>query len=176
MIRRAALVLAVLSLMVLGACSEDNEVGSGVKVDKNAAGGNNRLGGTTTTAAPAATTTAAPTATTAPKTATTAPKAATTTAPTATTAPAATAFEITINGDSSGKKQFEPPQAGVRLGTVVRWVNRDSVDRVVESQEAGFQSPTIPPGGSWEYKTEAKGTFNYQDGTRPYAVGVLQVG
>ena len=175
MIRRTVILFAILTLLFAGACSEDNEVGSGVKVDKNAAGSNNRLGATTTTAA-APTTTAAATATTAAPTApTAAPKSTTTTAAPTTTAPKATAFEISINGDNSGKKQFDPPQAGVRLGTVVRWVNTDSVDRVVQSEEAGFQSPPIPPGGSWEYKTDTKGTFNYQDGTRPYAVGVLQV-
>lgn len=177
MIRRLCIAIAALSLL-LGACSESNEVGSGVKVDPNAGGGINRLGVTTTTAAPeGAAVTEAPPETTAPPAApTSAPRAAAVTSPPPTTAPAPTAFEITINGDNSGMKQFEPPQAAVRKGTIVRWVNNDSVARVVESEEAGFQSPSIPPGGSFEYKTDQTGTFNYQDGTRPYAVGVLQVG
>ncbi|HVF32140.1 MAG TPA: hypothetical protein VM933_03785 [Acidimicrobiales bacterium] len=176
--RRLAILAIVLSLLGLAACSEDNKVGTGVKVDKKA-GGTNRLGATTTTEAAAAPveTTAAP-ATTAPRAAapTTAATAPPTTAASATTAPQAQAFVIDINADNSGLKQFEPPQAGVRLGTVVRWVNKDTTARSVESQDAGFQSPLIPPGGSWDYKTDTKGTFNYQDGTRPYAVAVLQVG
>lgn len=181
MIRRTTiLLLFVVALGGLGACSEDNKVGSGVKVDKNAAGSNSRLGATTTTAAAAAApTTAAPAAapiTTAAPATTAAPKPTPTTAAPTTTVAQATAFEIAIYGDNSGQRQFEPPQAGVRLGTVVRWVNKDSVARSVESAEAGFQSPSIPPGGSWDFKTDTKGTFNYQDGTRPYAVGVLQVG
>lgn len=184
MIRRLCILVAALTLVTLGACGEDNKVGAGVKVDKTA-GGNARLGATTTTVAaagapsttaPATTTTAAKAAaatTTAPPT--TAPKPTTTTAAPATTAPQAQAFVIEIFADNSGKKQFEPPQSAVRLGTVVRWTNRDTINRSVESQEAGFQSPLIPPGGSYDFKTDAKGTFNYQDGTRPYAVGVLQV-
>ncbi len=180
--RRFCILTTVLLLSVLGACGEDNKVGTGVKVEKGE-GGTNRLGVTTTTEAAAAApteTTAAPVATTAKPqaaapTTTAAPAAATTTAAPATTAPQAQAFVIEIYGDNSGKKQFEPPQSGVRLGTVVRWVNKDTVGRSVESQEAGFQSPLIPPGGSFEFKTDTKGTFNYQDGTRPYAVAVLQV-
>lgn len=178
--RRLAILAVLFSLLGLAGCSEDNKVGTGVKVEKGA-GGANRLGATTTTeaAAAAAETTAAPAATTAkpsaaPTTAATAPP--TTAAPATTAAPQAQAFVIEIYGDGSGRKQFEPPQAGVRLGTVVRWVNKDTSPRSVESQDAGFQSPPIAPGESWDYKTDTKGTFNYQDGTRPYAVGVLQVG
>lgn len=170
MIRRCTIVAVALSLLMLAACSEDNQVGTGVKVEKGA-GGTNRLGVTTTTEAPA--TTAAPETTAAP--ATTARPAATT-APSQTTAPQAKAFVIEIHGDSSGNNKFDPPQAAVRLGTVVRWVNKDSDPRSVQSEDAGFKSDLLPPGGSFEYKTDQKGTFNYQDGTRPYAVGVLQVG
>lgn len=171
--RRLCILVAALSLLGLGACGEDNEVGTGVKVEKGEGDANVRLGETTTTEAPPETT-AAPT-TVAPAT-TAAPKAAPTTATPTTTAQQVQAFVIEIHADNSGKKQFEPPQAAVRLGTVVRWTNLDTVPRSVESQAAGFQSDLIPPGGSFDFKTEEKGEFNYQDGTRPYAVGVLQVG
>ena len=182
--RRFCILAAVLSLFALAACGEDNKVGTGVKVEKGE-GANNRLGVTTTTEAPAGeaptetTAAAAPTTTAkaaaATTTTTAAPKPTTTAAP-ATTAPAAQAFVIEIYADNSGKKQFEPPQSAVRLGTVVRWVNKDTLARSVESEQGGFQSPSIPPGGSFDFTTDAKGTFNYQDGTRPYAQGVLQVG
>ncbi len=180
--RRLCILATVLSLLALGACGEDNKVGTGVKVEKGE-GANERLGVTTTTAAPAGaapTTSAAAAPTTTAKaaaatTTTAAPKPTTTAAP-ATTAPAAQAFVIEIYADNSGKKQFEPPQSAVRLGTVVRWVNKDTVARSVESEQGGFQSPPIPPGGAFDFTTDAKGTFNYEDGTRPYAQGVLQVG
>lgn len=181
--RRLCILAAALALFALGACGEDNEVGTGVKVEKGD-GANNRLGVTTTTAAPAAApteTTAAPAPTTTAKpaaaapTTTAAPKPTTTAAP-ATTAPAAQAFVIEIYSDTSGKNKFEPPQSAVRLGTVVRWVNKDTVNRSIKSEQGGFESPPIPPGGSYDFATDAKGTFNYEDGTRPYAQGVLQVG
>jgi plastocyanin len=173
MTRRIALVLTVLALVVLGACSEDNEVGSGVTVDRSGDGGTGlRLGETTTTAAAAPETTAAPAATTAPP-ATAAP---TTAAPSPTTTqPQAQAFVINIYGDASGKRQFEPSQAGVRRGTTVRFVNNDSVARSVEATAGEFTSGPIAPGGAWEYVASTPGTFDYQDGTRPYATGQLVV-
>jgi hypothetical protein len=50
------------------------------------------------------------------------------------------------------------------------------VPRSVEDSAGAFRSPTIPPGGSWDYKANTAGTYNYSDGTRPYAVGQLVVG
>lgn len=180
--RRLCILATALALLALGACGEDNEVGTGVKVEKGE-GGNTRLGVTTTTAAPVAApteTTAAPAPTTTAKaaaapTTTAAPKPTTTAAP-ATTAPQAQAFVIEIYSDNSGKNKFEPPQSAVRLGTLVRWVNKDTVVRSIKSEQGGFESPPIPPGGSFDFTTDEKGTFNYEDGTRPYAQGVLQVG
>ena len=173
MTRHIALVLALVALVGLGACSEDNEVGSGVTVDRTGDGGSGlRLGETTTTAAPATPeTTAAPATTAPPATAapTTAPQRATT------TQPPAQAFVIGIYGDSSGKRQFEPSQSGVRRGTVVRFVNNDSVPRSVEATNGEFASGPIAPGAAWEYTATTPGTYDYQDGTRPYATGQLVV-
>jgi plastocyanin len=139
---------------------------------------NQRLGATTTTkAAPTTTaptgpggkplsqngatpTTARPTATTAPPT-------------TATTAPQAV-LEIAIRSDNAESK-FEPENAAVYVGSIVRWVNKDTVPRSVQADGGQFRSPMIPPGGKFEYKATKEGTYNYTDGTRPYAIGILQV-
>jgi len=115
-----------------------------------AAGGSGHLGiggATTTTAAPRATTTVAP----------------------------QQAFEIDINGDNSGTTQFDPPAARVFVGTSVKFINKDTVARSVESDNNAFASGPIAPNGSWTYKPAAAGQFNYHDGTRPYAVGSLEV-
>jgi plastocyanin len=84
-------------------------------------------------------------------------------------------FVIKIQSDSAGY-QFEPRVAAVAAGTIVRWTNTDSVARSVEADQGQFKSSSIPPGGSFDYATSAKGQFNYHDGTRPYAVGTLGVG
>jgi plastocyanin len=95
---------------------------------------------------------------------------------TTTTAPAAdNSFVITINGDNSTAPQFDPPAAAVAVGSVVKFVNADSKEHSVVDQKSAFRSPPIPPGGSWKYKAVTPGEYNYQDGTRPYAVGRLEV-
>jgi hypothetical protein len=57
----------------------------------------------------------------------------------------------------------------------VRFQNNDTVARSVVSNDNKFRSPSIPPGGSWVLTLPTPGTYNYQDGTRPYAVGSIRV-
>ncbi|MBV8690918.1 MAG: hypothetical protein JOY57_04610 [Actinobacteria bacterium] len=171
MSRKVVVLVAVVLLAGLaGACGGNNKVGSKSLVNfKDQA--QQRLGATTTTVATTATTAAgggghlgigAVTTTTA------APRA-------TTTAPPAQAFEIEINGDNSGTTQFDPPAARVYAGTTVKFTNKDTVARSVEADNGGFNSGPIAPNASWSYKTSAPGQFNYHDGTRPYAVGSLEV-
>jgi plastocyanin len=180
--RFAARLLAVVAVATMAAgCSDNAKVGTDVNTNIKDAVKGQRLGETTTTAAPAAgapkqvalgapSTTAKPVATTV----TTRPPQATTT----TAAPKAQDFVVNINGDKSGKTQFEPNQVSVFVGTAIKFVNTDSVARSVKSGDgaaAQFQSPDIPPGGSWVYVPETAGTIPIVDGTRPYATGTLYV-
>ena len=84
-------------------------------------------------------------------------------------------FEISIHSDSAGDSQFDPSVARVAQHTRVRWVNRDSVPRSVVAGDGTFDSGMIPPGGSYAYVASVSGSFDYTDGTRPYAVGRLEV-
>lgn len=169
------ILLAVIAVLVtgLGACSDSSKVGEGVDDSPLGKGGEPKSGAirdTTTTAAPV--TTAPPT--TKPP-ATTAKPVTTTAKPVATTQAAQIALTIGIYSDTSGKNQFEPRQAGVQRGSTVRWQNFDSTARSVEDSNGAFKSPLIPPGGTWDFKASTAGKFNYSDGTRPYAVGELNV-
>jgi plastocyanin len=167
--RRIRLLLAVVAGVALltGACGDDSEVGAGLDDEGLDGGSGPRLGEATTTVA-----TTAPPVTAAPVT--TAPAAPVTTRPPATTAPPTVALEIKIQGDTQGS-QFEPRLGQVRSGSIVKWVNVDSQARSVVADNGAFRSPSIPPGGSWELRAPAPGTYNYTDGTRPYAVAQLQV-
>jgi plastocyanin len=161
---------AVLALVV-GACGSSNKVGSGVKsLNVGDAAKRAAIEATSTTASP--TTIANRGALAVGATTTTVAKATTTSPPTTQAIPT---FEISINSDATTTGQFDPSQVRVFKGTIVKWTNRDKVARSVEADAGGFNSGSIPPGGTYTYKTATPGSFNYHDGTRPYAVGNLEV-
>lgn len=188
------LALAVVAVGGLAGCGEDNKVGDESLLNFEEQAGE-RLGQTTTTTAPpveSTTTTGAggaggapsgeaqapkATATTSPPT--TRPAAVATTATTATTAPAASVatLEIAINGDTSADPPLDPREAAVYVGSVVRWVNRDTVPRSVQATNGAFRSPMIPPGGTFDYQATrvTPEPIAYGDGTRPYVNATLEV-
>jgi len=157
--------------LLFSACGGGNSVGSGVNLSGKGSGGALSLGSTTTTASASVTSTAPPTSRPA-ATATTAPPA---TAAPSTTAPSAPVYTITIEGDSSGASPFSPPNVAVYQDTPVKWVNADSKPHSVLAGDGAFNSGTIPPGGSWTWVATSVGKHSYADGTRPYAVGEIQV-
>ena len=157
-IRRALLVLAVLGL-ALGACSSDEKVGSGVNVENGAgADGGLRLGETTTTAPPPETT-AAPQTTQAP----------TTQAPT--TQPPTTQQQVAITIEIANRSEYNPTIARVPKGSIVRWVNKDTIERQVVATDGAFASPKIPPGGTFDWKATVGGEHPYADPDVPFAAG-----
>jgi plastocyanin len=160
-IRIAAAFVALTFLVA--ACGDEKSVGDESLLEGTEGGTEGtRLGETTTTTIdPSANTTVASTAppTTAPPT----------------TAAAAVAVEVSINSDTTAGGQFQPRVAQVPSGSIVRFVNRDSVPRSVVADGGAFDSGEIPPGGTWDWVAGGAGSYNYSDGTRPYAVGSIEV-
>jgi hypothetical protein len=181
---RSAVAAAVM-LAALAGCGSDNKVGDERLLDFEEQVGD-RLGETTTTTAAAVTTTTAgssqatkpgggPAGT--PTTATTRSTAATQpVATTATTAPpqAIPALEIFIYDDNA-PAPIEPQYARQYAGSVVRWVNKDSVVRGVKATTTRFPCESIAPGASCDFKPGAAGLFDYGDSTRPYVTATLEV-
>jgi plastocyanin len=177
--------LVALATVGLAACGEENRVGDESLLNFREQA-QQRLGETTTTTAPPTTTTTAPPAGAAGGSNQNTPRP--TVATTATTRPARTpsavatttaprqqqvaTLEIAINTDAPF---LQPEYARVFVGSIVRWVNRDSVPRAVKADTGQFVSPMIPPGGSFDYKAITVGLFDYADDTRPYAKAVLEV-
>ena len=163
MLRGSALAAGAVTLpTILAACSSKKDVGS----DALLKGTDNkqddtRLGQTTTTAAPkgSPSTTAKPTATTAPPT----------------TQAAAPSVEVTINSDTTAGGQFQPRVVQVPAGSIVRFINKDSKARSVVSDDNVFSSGDIAPGATWDWTAGGAGSYNYSDGSRPYAVGTIDV-
>ena len=188
--RVLSLALALASTFVVVGCGDDNKVGDESLLDFKEQT-QERLGeSTTTTAAPTTSTTAGKSTGTTAKpgaagpgatatTATTRPTQATAT--TATTAPQPTfALEIFINGDDSADDPFNPQNARIYVGSVIRWTNNDKVARQVVFEGGKIApSPSIPPGGSWDYKATIVSPdgepFRYGDGGRPYVTAYLEV-
>ena len=97
-------------------------------------------------------------------------------ATTATTAPEQQipALEIFIYDDNA-PAAIEPQYARQFVGSVVRWVNKDSVPRGVKATTTRFPCETIAAGASCDYKPMAAGIFDYGDSTRPYVNATLEV-
>jgi plastocyanin len=177
-------VLTGLALVTSAACGSDNKVGDQSLLDfKDQA--QSRLGETTTTTAAATTSTAngVVTPTTKPKAGTGAGATNTTvkagtaaTVTTATTAPAnvQTIREISIYGDDAAQP-LDPQIQTAYAGSIIRWINKDTVERQVRADSGQFASPMIKPGASWDYTANTVGTFAYGDDTRPYVKGELRV-
>jgi len=183
--KRAILILAVLTLFTGAACKSDNKVGNKSLLDfKDQA--QNRLGETTTTTAPATTTTAKGVVTSTTKatvkagaaTTTTARSGAAPTATTATTAPKVTQTvrEIDIYDDNDpGHDPLDPQIQTAYVGSIIRWVNKSKAARTIKADSGQFSSPSIAPGASWDYTAGTVGIFAYSDDTRPYVHGELRV-
>lgn len=159
------LLVALLALAGLaGACGGDEKVGDESLLEgTDGEAGGPRLGETTTTTADPSSPTTAVATTAAP---TTAPP---------TTAPAAPSVEVSINSDTTAGGQFQPRVAQVPSGAIVRFVNKDTVPRSVVADSGAFDSGPIAPGASWDWTAAGAGAYNYSDGTRPYAVGSIEV-
>lgn len=152
------------AVLLLAACSGDSKVGDEQLLNVKDQIPEGRLGAaTTTTAGP---TTTAGNANLGIRNTTTRPPTSTTVAE----------IVVTINGDRSGAaSQFEPNSVTVYPNFIVRFHNKDTVARSVVFDDGSKRSPSIPPGQSWATTFAKPGTYTYQDGTRPYAVGAVNV-
>lgn len=158
-------------LLILAACGEDNSVGGGevFEFDQQQA---EALGGSTTTTSEVAGTVPDQTSTTLA-----ASQSTTTVQQTTTTLPPEeqeVSVEVLIQEDATGQA-FSPRIVAIPVGGKVRFVNHTSMARSVVADNGAFHSGDIPPGGVWIFEATSPGQFNYTDGTRPYAVGTVDV-
>jgi plastocyanin len=171
--RRVLVLVLCAATLFINACSDNHKVGAGVDTTKRV-GGNLSLGQDTTTAVTQPVFSLPPTHATIKPVATTVPGSRTQSS-TQTTQVVQSFQIIAINGDNSSNTQFDPSSLSVYAGTPVHWQNHDTKARSVVEDNGAFRSPLIQPGGEWVFVPRTAGTFNYQDGTRPYAVGSLTV-
>ena len=152
----------LLAVVALAACGGEKSVGDESLLEGTEGSDVTRLGETTTTT------------TTAPAEGTPTTAAPTTTAP-PTTVAAAPSVEISIASDTTAGGQFQPRVAQVPSGALIRFKNNDTVPRSVVADNGAFDSGPIAPGATWDWVAGGPGSYNYSDGTRPYAVGSIEV-
>jgi plastocyanin len=127
-----------------------------LKADGNKQGGANAIGQATTTTVPVVITTAP----------------ATTLKNTPTTVAIPTAI-YKIQDDNKGQ-YIDPLSHSVKVNSLVRFVNEDDTAHTITlkvGSQAIYNSPTIAPGGTWDLRPTARGTFDIVDNERTYAVG-----
>ncbi len=77
---------------------------------------------------------------------------------------------VTIEGT-----RFQPATLTVRLGDSILWVNKDPFPHTATATAGGFDSPQIPPGGSWKYRTRKKGEMPYVCSLHPTMTAMVTV-
>jgi len=85
------------------------------------------------------------------------------------------------NSDVSSSSFYFPLNLETSKGTLVTWVNEDSVPHTVQSQDeygkviALFNSAPLSTGDRFEFTFEESGVYNYFCSFHPWRVGVVTV-
>lgn len=69
---------------------------------------------------------------------------------------------------------FDPAEVTIKKGTIVTWVNRDSVPHTVTGND--FNSGTLDRGQSYSYTFNMDGSFDYYSSFYPEMTGTITVG
>ena len=73
------------------------------------------------------------------------------------------------------RASFSPATAKIKTGDTVKWVNTDTQNHQVVSNNGSFVSPILGPGKTYSLRFTAAGTYRYHDGLNPSVKGVVSV-
>jgi len=82
---------------------------------------------------------------------------------------------IPVGAQSLGTRAYMPDELSVATGSTVTWMNTDTVSHTSTSDESGWNSGTIAPGGRFSFTFERAGTFRYHCTIHPGMVGTVVV-
>jgi len=88
-----------------------------------------------------------------------------------------TGSTVTIRGagyDGGGSAGFTPGNLTVNRGTMVAWENTDTITHSVVSATGLFRGD-VGPGGAFEHRFEASGSFPYSCTIHPGMAGTITV-
>jgi plastocyanin len=87
-------------------------------------------------------------------------------------APAAPASTATVQIKRSS---FSPSSVTIKTGDTIKWVNTDTQNHQVVSNNGSFVSPILGPGKTYSHRFNASGTYRYHDGLNATVKGVVKV-
>jgi plastocyanin len=73
------------------------------------------------------------------------------------------------------RASFVPTTAKIKTGDTVKWVNTDTQNHQVVSNNGSFVSPILGPGKTYSHRFTAAGTYRYHDGLNPSVKGAVSV-
>src|SRR5256885_1179654 len=73
------------------------------------------------------------------------------------------------------RSSFAPVTASIKTGDTVKWVNSDTQNHQVVSNNGSFVSPILGPGKSYSHRFNASGTYRYHDGLNAAVKGTVKV-
>lgn len=72
-------------------------------------------------------------------------------------------------------RSFSPSSLTIRKGQTVVWINYDEIDHVIESEEAGFESPTLKYKAKFSFTFRRAGNYPYCCRLHPREKGLVRV-
>lgn len=73
------------------------------------------------------------------------------------------------------RSSFVPQTVTIKTGDAIRWVNTDTQNHQVVSNNGSFVSPILGPGKVYSHRFNASGTYRYHDGLNSAVRGVVKV-
>jgi len=89
-------------------------------------------------------------------------------------APAAPATTATVQVNIK-RSSFEKSLTTIKTGDTVKWVNTDTQNHQVVSNNGSFVSPILGPAKSYSHRFNAAGTYRYHDGLNAAVRGTIKV-
>ena len=77
--------------------------------------------------------------------------------------------------DPNNDLSFDPPQISLSAGRTVSWINDDSIQHTVTSDEGLFDSGPRSPGDTFDNTFDSTGEFGYHCAIHPFMTGVVIV-
>lgn len=97
----------------------------------------------------------------------------TTPAPATSSSKTSTTPKVTSVAVSLKNLAFYPSVSNIKIGTKVRWTNKDVVNHTIVSDSGTFNSGTLSPGQSFSFTFNKLGSVNYHCTIHPAMKGLI---